>query len=260
MEVERLHCSEISLLSERLQDPKKGVEVKDRKGTLGFRTYPRCFIGSELVDWIYSHVVGLDARKDAVALAQTLMQQGLFRPIAASRRGKPFRDAYEFYRFAVEFETGGCDEEEEPTDLFGDKNQVSSDKLDDLLPQFRNPAGGVECKNRKKGLLKSHSNCFVGSEAVDWMVENLNVSRATAAELGQKMMNMNFFAHVSDKDKPFLDDAKAFYRFVAPNSEGPAITADTVLYDFHTLDLDMKPVELSIFKGKVLLVTNVASF
>jgi len=74
------------------------------------------------------------------------------------------------------------------------------------------------------------------------------------------MMNMNFFVHVSDKDKPFMDEAKAYYRFVPPNAEGPAITADTVLYDFHTLDLDMKPVELSDFKGKVLIVTNVASF
>jgi len=83
-----------------------------------------------LVDWIYDHVIGLNSRKDAVALAQTLMKQGLFRPIAASRRGKPFRDAYELYRFAVEFESGACEEEEEePTDLFGDKNQVSSDKV-----------------------------------------------------------------------------------------------------------------------------------
>lgn len=81
------------------------------------------------MDWIYSHVVGLNSRKEAVNLGQTLMQQGLFRPIAASRRGKPFRDAYELYRFSVDFETGGCDEEEEPTDLFGDKNQVSSDKV-----------------------------------------------------------------------------------------------------------------------------------
>jgi len=32
--------------------------------------------------------------------------------------------------------------------------------------------------------------CWQGSEAVEWMVENLNVSRATALELGQKMMNM----------------------------------------------------------------------
>jgi len=197
-EGDRLQCTEVNLLAERIQDPKKGIEVKDRKGTLGLRTYPRCFIGSELVDWIFSHVVGLKNRREAVDLAQKLLAQGLFRAISASRQGKPFRDAYELYRFSFEFESGACAEEEEPADLFGDKNQVSSDKLDDLLPQFRDPAGGVECKNRK-AFLKTHSNCFVGSEAVDWLVENLNVSRSTGIELGQKMMNMGFFMAVGKK-------------------------------------------------------------
>jgi len=258
MEGERLKCTDLNLLAERVQHPEKGIEVKDRKGTLGLRTYPRCFIGSELVDWIFSHVVGLDSRRDAVKVAQQLMSQGLFRPIAASRQLKPFRDAYEFYRFQFDFEAGSCDLEEEPGDLFGDKNNVSSDKLDDLLPQFRHPDTGVACKNRKYHF-KTYSNCFIGSEAVDWMVENLNVSRATAAELGQKMMNMGFFVHVIDKDKPFLDD-HIFYRFVPPNAEGPTITADTVLHDFHTLDLYLQPVDLSKFRGQVVIVTNVASF
>jgi len=258
MEEDRLQCSEINLLAERIQDPKKGVEVKDRKGTLGMKTYPRCFIGSELVDWIYSHVIGLKNRQEAADMAQKLMSQGLFRPVSASRQGKAFRDAYEFYRFSFEWEAGACEEGEEPADMFGDKTQVSSDKLDDLLPQFRDPEKGVECKNRKYHL-KTYSNCFIGSEAVDWMVENLNVSRATAIELGQKMINMNFFVHVVEKDKPFLDEF-LFYRFVPPNAEGPTITPDTTLYDFSTLDLQMQPVDLSIYKGKVLIVTNVASF
>jgi len=247
----RLQCTEIGLISDRLKDPKKGVEVKDRKGT---------FIGSELVDWIYIHIVGIEKRKDAVNLAQQLMDGGLYKPIHRDQLGKPFRDGYLLYRFSADFEADGCSLEEEPSDVFGDKVVVSSDKLDDLLPQFSNPDGGVECKTRKAGFSKSYANCFVGKEAVDWLVDNLGVSRATAIELGQKMISMEFFEHASgDKDKLFLDKNDEYYHFISPEVEGPAITPDTTLYDFTVLNIDRTPVDLSIYRDQVVLVVNVAS-
>eukprot|EP01087_Luapelamoeba_hula_P012003 TRINITY_DN3339_c0_g1_i1.p1 TRINITY_DN3339_c0_g1~~TRINITY_DN3339_c0_g1_i1.p1 ORF type:complete len:266 (-),score=47.44 TRINITY_DN3339_c0_g1_i1:1289-2086(-) len=256
---DHLLCTEIGIISERLKDPKKGIQVKDRKSIFGLRTYPRCFVGTELVDWLYSRILGMDKRADAVKLAQQLLEGGLFRPIHRDQMGKPFRDAYVLYRFAADFEADGCSLEEEPSDVFGEKAVVSSDKLDDLLPQFKHPETGVKCQNRRAKLFFTYPDCFLGSEAVDWLVDNLNISRSVAVELGDKMLVMGFIERVNDKDKVFIDNPSAFYRFIMADDSGPPITPDTTLYSYKVLDIDLNTVDLANFRDQVVLVVNVAS-
>ena len=69
---------------------------------------------------------------------------------------------------------------------------------------------GVEIKTRRHKL-KLYQRCFLGNEAVDWIVAQAKVSRPDAIRLGQKMMEKGIFKHVTD-DHSFKDE-NLFYRF-----------------------------------------------
>jgi uncharacterized protein YlxW (UPF0749 family) len=59
--------------------------------------------------------------------------------------------------------------------------------------------------------LKTYAQCFVGSEAVDWLVNYLRVSRADAVRVGQRLLSENWIRHVVN-EQTFQDDY-FFYRF-----------------------------------------------
>jgi hypothetical protein len=69
---------------------------------------------------------------------------------------------------------------------------------------------GVEIKNRRY-LLSNYSDCFVGSECVNWFIrEGLAASRAEAVSLGNTLLVGGYINHVTG-DHPF-EDAHLFYR------------------------------------------------
>ena len=72
---------------------------------------------------------------------------------------------------------------------------------------------GVDIQDRTFRL-KSYNQCFVGSEAVDWLVSYLRVSRADAVRVGQRLLTENWIRHVAN-ESTFQDDY-FFYRFT-PN-------------------------------------------
>jgi potassium efflux system protein len=74
-----------------------------------------------------------------------------------------------------------------------------------------NPKTGVTIKDRRYHFRVYHS-CFVGSEAVDWMVKEFNLkNRNDAVLLGQLLGKRGAFHHVVN-EHPFKDDF-LFYRF-----------------------------------------------
>ena len=86
---------------------------------------------------------------------------------------------------------------------------------------------GIEIKNRYY-LLKQHENCFLGREAIDWMLSNGQArNREEGVFLGQLMMDYGFFRHPVDAHR-FKDD-KIFYRFKedekGAQGSGPAVAA-----------------------------------
>lgn len=83
--------------------------------------------------------------------------------------------------------------------------------LKQLVAAMRQP-GGVEVKNRPFRL-KTYPHCFVGSEAVDWLVAYLRVSRGDSVRVGQRLLTENWIHHVVD-EQAFQDDY-FFYRFRA---------------------------------------------
>lgn len=56
-----------------------------------------------------------------------------------------------------------------------------------------------------------YSKCFVGSEAVQWMVDNLQIDRSTAVAMGERLMDAGIVHHVTHSE-PFCDEYY-FYRF-----------------------------------------------
>mmetsp|Transcript_30418 Transcript_30418/g.50532 ORF Transcript_30418/g.50532 Transcript_30418/m.50532 type:complete len:291 (+) Transcript_30418:161-1033(+) len=67
--------------------------------------------------------------------------------------------------------------------------------------------------------LKSYKQCFIGSEAVDYLVESgATLTREDAVEIGKAFMEMRLFEHVC-RDHEFKDEY-LFYRFLEGNERG----------------------------------------
>lgn len=71
-------------------------------------------------------------------------------------------------------------------------------------------AEGVEIKTRRHKL-KLYQRCFLGNEAVDWIVKKTKLSRKDAVAIGQKMLEKGIFHNVLEEDK--FKDEELFYRF-----------------------------------------------
>eukprot|EP00178_Gracilaria_changii_P025326 TRINITY_DN78090_c0_g1_i1.p1 TRINITY_DN78090_c0_g1~~TRINITY_DN78090_c0_g1_i1.p1 ORF type:complete len:641 (-),score=101.58 TRINITY_DN78090_c0_g1_i1:603-2525(-) len=75
---------------------------------------------------------------------------------------------------------------------------------------MRDPKKGLQLADRR-WRLSTYSKCFIGKEAVQWMVDNLALDRKAAVETGQKLMDAGIMHHVTHSE-PF-SDAYFFYRF-----------------------------------------------
>lgn len=73
--------------------------------------------------------------------------------------------------------------------------------------------GGVECKTRKKNM-KTYKNCFLGSEAVSYLVDQqYAASREDAVTLGYVLAtHLRLYEHVTKKGK-FIEDSNSYYIF-----------------------------------------------
>ena len=194
------------------------VDVRDR--TKNLVVYKQCFVGSEAVDaMIYTKLV--ETREDAVKLAGQLQHElGFFRHVRGKRH--LFKDSDDsFYQYT---NTGGgngdsntskkmdsCDSSVQSGLTNSERHQYcpSEESLENMAKAFR---GCVELKDRRFRL-KTYKQCFVGSEAVDILVQTRLVeTRKDAVEFGRTLMReLGLFQHVTG-DHSFLDEPK-FYRF-----------------------------------------------
>ncbi len=77
--------------------------------------------------------------------------------------------------------------------------------------------GGLDVRSRMHGL-RSYADCFVGTEAVDWLVRNQRLDRQQAVRLGQRLVAQGLMAHVVN-EHDFKDQA-LFYRLCGGESTG----------------------------------------
>ena len=108
---------------------------------------------------------------------------------------------------------------------FSSKQKSKSEKVSihDLAAKMREK-GGVEIKARHYHL-KLYKRCFVGSEAVDWLVKHLNISRTKAVAIGKKLIDKKVIHHVTDEHS--FEDASLFYRFY--EDEGKSLWTDKLI-------------------------------
>ncbi|KNC52367.1 uncharacterized protein AMSG_12157 [Thecamonas trahens ATCC 50062] len=281
------HC--VQELVRVMRDSDEGVEVCDRRWRM--RRFRKCFVGSELVDWILTYYAVMDytstmARARAVALGQMLMDQGLFAHVVDPE--KPFLDEKLFYSFAPvgADELIGCvanlggEDIEGPTDmelidiavralnidpaLFGDDGSAAQespvneaearDREIKLLADTFAKHPPVEIKDRKYRL-RTYKQCFLGSELIDWLCVELKCSRPKALSVAKRMENAEIFAHVVGDHK--IKDEPLFYHVTVATGDS---TPDSTLYDFSMDTLFHEPFDFGALRGKVVIVTNVASF
>ena len=100
--------------------------------------------------------------------------------------------------------------------------RLSAIDPDRLVADMRGVAG-IDVRDRMHALLR-YPQCFIGSEAVDWIAEQLQVSRRSAVRVGQRMVALGHVQHVLD-EHDFID-GHLFYRFgdrataIAPSDDG----------------------------------------
>lgn len=58
-----------------------------------------------------------------------------------------------------------------------------------------------------------YPSCFIGSEAVDWIVNKQGYLKEEAIELGQMLIERGIIHHVTDEHS--FQDSYLFYRFYA---------------------------------------------
>jgi hypothetical protein len=75
----------------------------------------------------------------------------------------------------------------------------------------------IEIRNRS-WMKRVHRDCFIGSEAVDFLVtQGLADNRKQAVEIGRKMVTKKMVRHVTDSQK--FGDSYHYYRFAEDDLE-----------------------------------------
>jgi hypothetical protein len=161
--------------------------VKALNRVYHLKSYPSCFVGNEAVAWIAKqYAVSTD---QAIALGVALQQLGMLHHVAHEHA---FTNEPYFYRTAV------CTavERSDPGVLF----TLLSSKA------------GVEVRDRLYHG-KTYAQCFVGSEAVEWVKQSHKIARHEAEILLNRLHGFNLIEHVT-REHP-VRDGMFFYRFVA---------------------------------------------
>lgn len=176
----------------------RGIQIKDR--IYKFRTYRRCFVGSEMVDFLVQARIA-SSRDEAVDIGNQIMTDvGLFEHVTKTHR---LEDEYLFYRFrAVE----GA--EASMSDFSDDKDEAENSSWGSLSTEELIAVGeqlrrGVRIKHRQYRL-KTYKNCFVASDAVDYLVHSgLAQSRGHAVEIVRRLAVELEFVHHVTSDRMF---------------------------------------------------------
>ncbi len=81
--------------------------------------------------------------------------------------------------------------------------------------------GGLDIRDRMFRF-QAYPHCFVGREAVDWMVQHARISRADAVQQGRRLLALGLMTHVLDEHD--FEDAELFYRLASPTDASLAAT------------------------------------
>jgi hypothetical protein len=79
------------------------------------------------------------------------------------------------------------------------------------LCQYQNEMQQSELVKDRRYHLRLYPRCFVGSEAVQWLMERYHMSHEDALRVGKAMLDLGLFHHVVKQHH--FEDGYFFYRF-----------------------------------------------
>lgn len=120
--------------------------------------------------------------------------------------------------------------------LSGEDDETGSGKIDELASIVRKMKESIIIKDRFYKMRK-FNNCFLGSEAVDFLSEDQYLEREEAVEFGRMLANKHFFRHI--KDENVFEDGNNFYRFL---EHDPIVTTQCYNISWGTIDVKPKPI------------------
>ncbi|TYK06656.1 hypothetical protein E5676_scaffold453G001370 [Cucumis melo var. makuwa] len=95
--------------------------------------------------------------------------------------------------------------------LSGEDDVSSSGTVDELAMIVRKMKESIVVKDRYCKM-RRYTNCFLGSEAVDFLSEDQYLEREEAIEFGRKLASKLFFQHVLEEN--LFEDGSHLYRFL----------------------------------------------
>nr|XP_032835728.1 DEP domain-containing mTOR-interacting protein isoform X1 [Petromyzon marinus]XP_032835734.1 DEP domain-containing mTOR-interacting protein isoform X1 [Petromyzon marinus] len=179
---------DVFLIGDQLrQRMHKEKVIKDRRHHL--RTYPNCFVGRELVDWLFENEEVVD-RGSAVCCMQVLMAHNIVHHV--SDEHKDFKDAKLFYRFRRDDGTYPLN--------YGVRMFLRGQRIFEKLHKQNSPV-----LHARGDDVAVYELVFIGFQLVTWLVwESEAMSREDATRLCQRMFEQNIIRNISPADQ-FLD-------------------------------------------------------
>ncbi|KAM6967449.1 DEP domain-containing mTOR-interacting protein [Aplochiton taeniatus] len=173
----------------------EGKVIKDRRHHL--RTYPNCFVGKELIDWLIEHKEASD-RDTAIKIMQKLLDQSIIHHVCDEHR--EFKDLKLFYRFRKDDGTFPLDHQAK---VFM-RGQRIYDKL------MVNTENNQLQTREEEGV--SFERSLVASELIDWLLQEGEMgTREEAEQLGRRLLEHGIIQHVTNQHH-FLD-GPLLYKF-----------------------------------------------
>ncbi|KAK8930619.1 hypothetical protein KSP39_PZI016612 [Platanthera zijinensis] len=120
--------------------------------------------------------------------------------------------------------------------LPGEDDVTGTGKIDELALLVRKMKGSIVVKERFYKM-RMFSNCFIASEAVDFLAEDQYLEREEAVELGRKLASQHFFRHVLDEN--IFEDGSYLYRFL---EDDPTIMTQCHNVPAVIIDVQPKPI------------------
>ena len=190
----------------------KGVQVKNRK--YRFKTYKRCFVGSEAVDFMVQSGWA-KSREQAVLIGQMLQKEfKLFEHVVEPDRHH-FQDAYLFFRFnAMDDSSSSPSEGELLEGAVGTRCSITQSLMTETKKIGLISIGEIMRKgvNQKYNVhLDRHG--FYANEAVDYMVTTgLANSRRDGESIGLALqMAGGMIENAKSPTQPFTDSRTFFF-------------------------------------------------
>jgi len=206
---------------------KRNIKIKDRK--YHFKTYRECVLGSDVVTFLMGYLpqqqqpqlkkASALGRKDALRIGREMIRITNCMEHVVDGPNRELMDDYLFYRFTTEFvnaaNTTSTKRQRQPSSSSSSTTSYDHHHHQDLEQVMRTFQKGVQLQNRTYHL-RTYANVFVGSEAIDFLLEqNFAANRQQALELGRRLQDQyKLFVHVTGEHQ--FKDEYIFYRMLVP--------------------------------------------